>query len=172
MARLSSNIKISGRNSSGFTLLELMVAIAILGILLGMGIPSYNAMTESSQLRAVSHNLTTATQLARSEAISRRETAAVCRANAGFTACGFANDWSNGWLVVEQTGANLQVAADVDVIRTWEAVDIVVSGAVNGFVFDRSGRATTTGQLRVQNGTDSRCLFVIGSGRVAGADCP
>ncbi|MBN3562478.1 GspH/FimT family pseudopilin [Aliamphritea spongicola] len=172
MARLSSTSNSVIRCSTGFTLLELMVAIAILGILLGIGIPSYNAMTESTRLRSVTHNLTTAAQLARSEAINRRDTTAVCRANVGFTACSFANDWSNGWVVVEQTGANLQVAADVDVIRTWDAVDIVVSGAVNGFVFNRSGRATTTGQLRVQNDTDSRCLFVNGSGRVAGADCP
>ncbi|WP_275991314.1 GspH/FimT family pseudopilin [Amphritea atlantica] len=149
----------------GFTLIELMVALVVLGILLGIGIPSFNAVIESNRLRSVAHDLNTATQLARSVALTRRENAAICRANAGFTACDFDSDWSNGWVVVAQTGADLETIADVEVIREWGAVDLVVSGATNGFVFNSSGRATTNGSIEIQNNNDSRCLSVNVSGR-------
>lgn len=149
----------------GFTLLELMIAVIILGIILGLGVPSFNSITESSRLRAVTHSLNTAVRLARSEALSRRETAAACRSNVTLTACDFDADWSSGWMVVTQQGADLETAADVTVIRMWEAIDLVASGAANGLVFDRLGRATTTGSLLVQNDTDNRCLSVNASGQ-------
>lgn len=151
----------------GFTLLELMVAVIILGIILGLGVPSFNAITESSRLRAVTHSLNSAIQLARSEALSSRENAAACRANVAITACDFDSDWSNGWVVVTQQGADLETAADVTVIRAWDEVDIVVSGAENGFVFDRRGQADAAVSLLVQNDTDNRCVSVNISGRVA-----
>ncbi|WP_417227675.1 GspH/FimT family pseudopilin [Amphritea sp.] len=152
---------------TGFTLIELMVTLVVLGILLGVGIPSFNSVIESNTLRAVAHSVNTATQLARSEALDKRTNAAVCRANAAFTACQFGADWSSGWVVVTQQGADLETAADVTVVRMWEAVAITVSGAANGLVFERSGRATTTGSIQIQNSSDSRCLSVNGSGSTA-----
>ena len=111
----------------GFTLLELMVALVILAVLLGIGVPSFNALTESSRIRSVTHDLKTAVQLARSEAISRRELAAACRSNVAQNACSFGVDWSAGWLVVVASGAgnNLQLPADVSVVRVWGGVDVV-----------------------------------------------
>ncbi|WP_299197731.1 GspH/FimT family pseudopilin [uncultured Amphritea sp.] len=152
----------------GFTLIELMVALVVLGILLSIGIPSFNSIIESTNLRSVTHSLNSATQLARSEALDRRnEDVAVCRANGAFSACSFGADWSSGWVVVALTGADLETNTDVEVIRVWEAVDITVSGAANGFVFNGSGRAPTNGDLQIQNNTESRCLRVNGSGRAA-----
>ncbi|WP_067862763.1 GspH/FimT family pseudopilin [Neptuniibacter marinus] len=162
----------------GFTLLELMIAIVILGIILGLGVPSYNSITESSRLRAATHSLNSAIQLARSEALTRRETAAACRSNLAFTACEFGADWSRGWMVVTQQGADLETAADVTVIRIWDSINLVASGAANGFVFDRLGRGEVTGALRIQNDTDHRCLSTNVTGRTAvqeispGDSCP
>lgn len=150
----------------GFSLLELMIALVVLGILLGIGIPSFNSIIESTRLRSVTHSLNSATQLARSEALDTRDDTAACRANAAFTACDFAADWSTGWVVVTLTGADFETPADVTVVRVWEPVDIVVSGAANGFVFNSSGRATN-GNLQIQSGNGCRSLTVIGSGRAA-----
>ena len=151
----------------GFTLLELMIAVIVLGIILGIGVPSFNSITESSRLRAATHSLNSAVQLARSEALSSRETAAACRSNVALTACDFDANWSSGWMVVTQQGADLETAADVTVVRVWDAIDLVTSGATNGFVFDRQGRGVTTGALRIQNDTDQRCLSTNASGRTA-----
>jgi prepilin-type N-terminal cleavage/methylation domain-containing protein len=153
----------------GFTLIELMVALVVLGILLGIGIPSFNSVIESTNLRSVTHSLNTATQLARSEALDRRDDVVVCRANGALSACSFGADWSNGWIVatLKPAGANYSTPGDVEVIRVWEAVNIVVSGASNGFRFNSSGRAPTNGVIRIQNDNGCRDLSVNGSGRAA-----
>ncbi len=150
----------------GFSLLELMVTLVILAILLGIGVPSFNSITQSSRLRSVVHDLNTAVQLARSEAVSRRETAAACRSNVTQTACGFGADWSSGWMVVVLTGNNLQVAADVQLVKVWDGIDITASGASNGFVFDRLGSAQIGASIDIDNGIDNRCLSTNISGRV------
>ncbi|WP_415889497.1 GspH/FimT family pseudopilin [Neptuniibacter sp. SY11_33] len=150
----------------GFSLLELIFTVVVLVVLLGIGIPSFNSFVQSSRLRAVTHDLTSALQLARSEALSQRGTVAVCRANVAMTACDFDADWSSGWIVVSQTGTDLEDAADVDPVRVWDEVSLTVSGAVTGFVFDRQGQGTAAA-IRIQNDTDHRCLSTNVSGRVA-----
>lgn len=151
----------------GFTLLELMVALTVLAILLGIGVPSFNAFIESSRLRTAVHDLNTAVLTARSEAVSRRQDAIACRANATNTACEFGSDWSQGWIVAYQdAGTDFEVAADIEVVRIWDAIDVAASGAANGFVFDRLGAAESVVALDIQNDTQSRCLSVNISGRV------
>ncbi len=168
----SSQHNQAGMPVSGFTLIELLVAIAILSILLGVGMPGLAALTDSSRLRSVTHNLTSAIQLARSEAVNRRTTTAVCQAGTNNQACNFAANWRDGWIVVaaRQAGANLQAAAEVEVIRRWEAVNLRVGGVANGLVFAPTGRATVAGQLDSDNGSSTRCLFVNTSGRVSVVD--
>lgn len=150
----------------GFSLVELVVTLLVLSIVLGIGVPSFNSFIDSSRLRAATHGLNTAVQLARSEAISRRQTAAACRSNVGQTACSFGVDWSSGWMVVLLDGADLEAAADVEVVRVWDEVNVVASGAVNGFVFERSGVAESVASLDINNDSGNRCLDINLSGRV------
>ncbi len=159
----------------GFSLLELMMTLVVLAILLGIGVPSFQSLMESSRLRSVTYDLNTAVQLARSEAISRRQTAAACRANAAGTACDFTNnDWSGGWLVVLQNGADLATPANVQVVRGWGAIELAAFGAAQGFVFNRSGLAQAAASIDISNNRDSRCLNINigGSVSVKGEACP
>lgn len=57
----------------GFTLLELMVVIAIFTIIMSVGGPSFSRMIERNQLQAATSDLTMAILLARSEAIKRND---------------------------------------------------------------------------------------------------
>lgn len=154
------------QRENGFSLFELMIAIAVLAIILGIGVPSYNAIIETSRLQSVTHDLRSAIQLARSEAVSERATVAACRANAAQTACGFNANWSSGWLIARLNGANLQTPADVQVLRVWDATTLTVSGAANGIVFDRRGRVAAVAAIEIRN-NESRCLTVNATGRVA-----
>lgn len=82
----------------GFTLVELMVAIALLAILLSIGVPSFTKvrleLQRDNAIRAFQQSL----QLARSEAIKRSQSIEVCvRLNS--STCATDKDWSNGWLV-------------------------------------------------------------------------
>src|SRR5690606_12577267 len=57
--------------ASGFTLIELMLAIAVLVILLTLSMPSFQTWMQNIQIRNASESILTGIQKARSEAVTR-----------------------------------------------------------------------------------------------------
>jgi prepilin-type N-terminal cleavage/methylation domain-containing protein len=58
-------------NNGGFTLLELLIAIAIVGVALTVSVPSINRYLESQRLRSISSEMLGDLQFARTEAVAR-----------------------------------------------------------------------------------------------------
>ncbi len=75
---------------SGFTIVELMIGIAVLAILMSFAAPSYQAFIKNNCMTTISASLVAAFQVARSEAVKRREGVSI-RASSG--------SWNNGWEV-------------------------------------------------------------------------
>ncbi len=50
-------MRIQPRSQSGFTLIEIMIVVAIIGILLGIAIPNFRAHTEKARAQACQANL-------------------------------------------------------------------------------------------------------------------
>lgn len=98
------------RTARGFTLMELLIALVLLGILLGAAIPSFRTFLQNNRLDSVANELVAATNLARSEAIERGQVVAVCASDDG-AACG--GSFANGWVVVADPDG------DAELIRTW-----------------------------------------------------
>jgi type IV fimbrial biogenesis protein FimT len=74
------------RQSSGFTLVELMIAIVILGILLSLAFPSFKQLLMNYQIRALTESILSGLQLARATAVQRNENVQfVLAADAGWT---------------------------------------------------------------------------------------
>jgi type IV fimbrial biogenesis protein FimT len=59
----------SSSSTSGFTLLELLMVIAIMGITLAIAIPNFKALITSIRLTNAANNMVSALQIAKSEAI-------------------------------------------------------------------------------------------------------
>ena len=63
---------------NGFTLIELMIALAIAGILLGVGIPSFSQAMKNSRISANYNSVAQALYIARSEAVKGSDIITVC----------------------------------------------------------------------------------------------
>src|SRR5512143_1298613 len=94
----------------GATLLELMVVLAIAGILLAIGVPALAALAQSSRLSSSTNELVASLHLARSEAIKRNTRAVMCPSQTG-NACAENGAWHQGWVVFHDPNNNAALDA-------------------------------------------------------------
>lgn len=143
----------------GFTLIELMVTIAVLAIVIGIAVPSFAAMIRDNRAESQSGSMATALNLARSEAVKRGQNVTV-RPVSG-------TNWTGGW----------EVAVGTEILRRFPGLEgASFSTGATDFTFNSRGRlkdlamgATTTIGYRV--GADScryeRDISVNAVGRVS-----
>src|SRR5690606_18361522 len=84
--------------SRGFTIIELMVVVAIAAILAAVAIPSMTEIVRRNTQESVINDLASALAFARSEAINRGQKVSVCQSANG-TSCATSGDWTAGWIV-------------------------------------------------------------------------
>jgi type IV fimbrial biogenesis protein FimT len=87
------------RRTRGFTLIELMVTIALAGVLLVVALPSFRETSIRSNVTQLNNELIQALNLARSEAVRRGVRVEVRSVGAGAT-------WNQGWTVLADTANN------------------------------------------------------------------
>ncbi len=61
------------RRQAGVTLIELLIAITLLSLLVGMGVPAFRSWIQNSQVRTAADTVLNGVQLARAEAIRRNK---------------------------------------------------------------------------------------------------
>lgn len=160
---------------AGFTLIELMVAIAVLAITLAVAVPSFGALINSNRLVGQVNELVASVQLARSEAIRRNARVAVCGSSDGSTCSSAATTWAY-WLVVAVSSGEVlragQVKGDVRVTPSAAVQEnedrVAFSG--DGLARDASG-ALLAGSIAVCLPTarpeqNTRRLTIAGGSRV------
>lgn len=81
--------------SHGFTLLELMIVLALAAVIFAIGSPSFNDFRRNNRLTGIANDFLGAIQTARTEAIKRQVSAAVCPSDDG-TSCTTGN--FRGWI--------------------------------------------------------------------------
>ena len=85
----------------GFTLVELMIVVAIVSVLLAVALPSYNQMVKNSCLTTRTNDLVTAFQFARNNAIKSNKQTTVSANYIGNPSINAANKWANGLEIKE-----------------------------------------------------------------------
>lgn len=91
----------------GFSLIELMVTVAIVAILAALAAPSFRTQTDSARLTAHANALLSSLLLARTEAIKRNARVVLCKSSDGAT-CTTSGDWQQGWIVFVDANNNAQ----------------------------------------------------------------
>ena len=133
----------------GFTLVELMVVVAIMAILLALAAPSFTPLIERWRVRDAAETLTSSLYFARSEAIKRGGQIAIHKLPNNTNGCTSATgnrDWDCGWIVCHDTNNSgtctstepvlqrIDPPAKVQVTRTGGSVSIKLNrwGLVDG----------------------------------------
>ena len=89
----------------GFTLIEIMTAIAIGGILMAIALPSFTNMTQNSCLTVKANSFVNSLQFARSEAIKQNSPITLNALNAGDNT----NEWGTGWRIVDNAATDIRL---------------------------------------------------------------
>jgi type IV fimbrial biogenesis protein FimT len=88
-------------SNRGFTLIEMMVTLAVAAILSMIAVPSFRNASLSSQLRSSANDFVATANFARSEAIKRGAAVTMCVSTDG-SSCA-AGGWEQGWIVLSGT---------------------------------------------------------------------
>lgn len=117
--RRAGDVCVAARDRAvGFTLMELLIVVALAAIILALGAPQFGEFQRNNRLTSASNDLLAALQLARTEAIKRQRPVALCavadpRADAPSCTGG---DFQ-GWIVFEDPDGDCQPAAAAAVLR-------------------------------------------------------
>ena len=146
---------------SGFTIIELLVAMAVAAVLLGLALPAFNTFIEQRSMTSRVNGLISAVNLARSEAVTRGGLVSIQAVNAGDNA----NEWGAGYCVVVGTPGNCPNDPAV-LIRQFDdagAATMNATGGLNGqgtLSFNGRGLMTLGAQ-----GTIEICEVGVARGR-------
>ena len=107
----------TGRATRGFTLVELIVSLAVAAILLFAGVPAYQQWLGQYRLDNQAQFLAGAFNEARSEAIKRNLRVTLCKTRDGKT-CDDDARWEQGWIMFVDRNQNGEPDEDEPVLRT------------------------------------------------------
>lgn len=85
------------RTHSGFTLIEIMVVVALIAILASLAVPSWTQLLVRNAVRASINDFSLSLQFARSQAVLLNSPVTVCPSNDGANCT--ASDYAAGWIV-------------------------------------------------------------------------
>jgi type IV fimbrial biogenesis protein FimT len=170
-----SEVLFKNRNS-GFTMIELVMVITIVGILAAIGTPTFKYVTASNRIANEVNGLLGDMQFARSQAVKEGQSVTVCTSTDG-TSCAGTNTWQGGWIVFldsngDQTRQSSEVVLRYQPAFTGSDTFVATTSGFSSATFNRMGYFPTGSTvIRVQlhdstgNTAWTRCLAVnpIGS---------
>jgi len=149
--------------AAGFTLIELMVALAIMAILAGVAAPAMRELIAAQRVRTMASDFHLALMKTRSEALKR---------NVSVTLVATGGNWATGWSILDPeapTGPAIDVrAGNADVAVTATQTQVVYRGS------GRIAAAPTAFVFASTSSAETRCVSIDAAGRpyaVKGATC-
>lgn len=168
------------KRSGGFSVIELLVTVAIAAVLLGVALPAFNDFVEQRRYTTQVNDFLLAVQFARSEATRRGATVDVLAIDASDNA----DEWGPGWCVVVGAPASCTAATAIQLLNRFDPTDpntFSGEGALDGVArlsFNSrgvlAGAVGGTLDLCGDAGSNGRRVSLSATGRAHSADlvCP
>lgn len=156
------------RRAAGFTLIEMMVTIAVATILLSVALPSFQSMIERNRVAAIAGAFNNGLLHARSEAVTRNKRVVVCNTantqNSLPTCTTGTPAWQTGWMTFIDENGDSQLGGTDTLLKVGQPVPagyaISQPNNIRWLAFSADGGA------RLQNGQISADFIVQPSGGV------
>lgn len=159
------------RFSAGFTLVELMVTVAVAAVILGVAGPKLAEFIARTRVATATNEFVFLINYGRTEAIKRSTQVVVCRSTDG-TACD-GESWGDGAVAFVDNDRNDTLGAGDEVLRTLtdvsDALTLTSGNLAQRIVFTPAGSVEQNGQIALVGGDHAklkRCLHIAPSGRV------
>lgn len=140
------------KRQAGFSLIEIMIVIAITIVLAGVGVPAMQEMVVNQRIKTTTSDLFASILRARSEAIKRNTNISMNPST----------DWSTGWTIPSPT------AGEPALLTLSTRSSITVAGPTAGITFTSAGRLTGASNVSFNvsstKGTP-RCITIDLGGR-------
>ncbi|MBK9440329.1 MAG: GspH/FimT family pseudopilin [Comamonadaceae bacterium] len=164
---------------AGFTLVELMVTLAIVVLLASLAVPGFQTMLVGRRLESAINTLASDFRFARVEAVKRTARVSICASSDGTSCTGLNSVWKNGWIVfVDDDGDGTFESGD-EIVRVQDAFPGIASIASaspgsdrNSFVFQPTGWSQAASQTfwitpNGNSGVAARLVCISNKGRAA-----
>jgi len=164
---------------SGFTLLELLIVVGMVGLLMAFGIPAMSTFAKNDRLSTQINTLVGHLAYARSEAVTRSQQVALCPSDT-MNSCSNV-PWSEGWILYVDANGDSLFKAGEEILRVKQPLsgnNTLTSTFATMFVYDSSGFSVSgTGTFSLcddRGATNMKSISISNTGRVrqgGGAAC-
>lgn len=166
-------------DAGGFSMVELVIVLAVIGILLSIAVPPFRDFLRNNQLASVSHEYVASVNFARSEAVRRGSRVTICRSATG-AACAGSGNWDQGWIVFTDPNNNATVDAGEEVLQVHRGVQggstlVGNINVVSRITLDAQGRPGQAGTVTLCNTGEGIDIILSPMGRLRTAEaavCP
>ena len=146
----NSTFQVATKRIQGFTLIELMVALAVVAILATVAVPSMRTIIQNNRISTQVNSLLSDINLARSEAIRGAVNVQICTwnsvANPSNPACDGGNFWSGGRVICADRNNNGVFCEATELVRSREGLapmTLTPDAVISSITFDARGQRLT-----------------------------